>query len=101
MILVRSVTIFWIVRICGLHPTQLAGEKFNTLFHSPLERARRTAEIIWSDRHDNISVLPSLREIDLYSFQVGPPIHASFHPYPCIQFSVRLSVHASVSQRSI
>ncbi|KAK9817232.1 hypothetical protein WJX72_011437 [[Myrmecia] bisecta] len=42
---------------------------FTCLFHSPLERARHTAEIIWAGRQAHSVVLPALREIDLYSFQ--------------------------------
>ena len=41
------------------------------LIHSPLARAAQTAEIVWGDRTGPIQVLPSLREIDLYSFQVS------------------------------
>ena len=41
------------------------------LVHSPLARAKETAEIIWGDRKGPAHVLPSLREIDLYSFQVS------------------------------
>ena len=40
------------------------------LIHSPLERAKETAEIVWNAREGPVKVLPSLREIDLYSFQV-------------------------------
>jgi len=48
---------------------------FGRLFHSPLSRAARTAEIIWGSRSGPVSVLPSLREVDLYSFQVPPIPH--------------------------
>jgi broad specificity phosphatase PhoE len=66
---------------------QLSNERFSRLFVSPLRRARQTAEAI-ATRHpseaaaaggsggsgkttlaDAAEVLPSLREIDLYSFQ--------------------------------
>uniref|UniRef100_A0A061QWF0 Putative phosphoglycerate mutase n=1 Tax=Tetraselmis sp. GSL018 TaxID=582737 RepID=A0A061QWF0_9CHLO len=47
----------------------LENDNFDVLFHSPLERASRTAEIVWGDREGPVVVLPSLREIDLYSFQ--------------------------------
>ena len=50
---------------------QLAEDKFDMLVHSPLARAKETAEIIWGDRKGQVHVLPSLREIDLYSFQVS------------------------------
>ena len=40
------------------------------LIHSPLQRAKETAEIVWNAREGPVKVLPSLREIDLYSFQV-------------------------------
>ena len=48
---------------------QLEEEKFDKLFHSPLQRAADTAAYIWPSKHAPVSVLPSLREIDLYSFQ--------------------------------
>lgn len=47
----------------------LIDDKFDMLIHSPLARAAQTAEIVWADRTGPIHVLPSLREIDLYSFQ--------------------------------
>jgi hypothetical protein len=55
---------------------QLDGNVFGRLFHSPLSRAARTAEIIWGSRSGPVSVLPSLREVDLYSFQVPPTARA-------------------------
>lgn len=36
---------------------------------SPLARATETADIIWQDSEGPRAVLPSLREVDLYSFQ--------------------------------
>ena len=48
---------------------QLETDRFGRLFHSPLVRAARTAEIVWGSRAGPIAVLPSLREVDLYSFQ--------------------------------
>ena len=48
---------------------QLADESFDKLFHSPLQRAAQTAEIVWGDTQSPVSVLPGLREVDLYSFQ--------------------------------
>jgi hypothetical protein len=56
---------------------QLIDDKFDMLIHSPLARAAQTAEIVWGDRTGPIHVLPSLREIDLYSFQVFHAIPAS------------------------
>lgn len=47
----------------------LGDWKFDALFASPLKRAARTAEVVWGPRNGPISVLPSLREVDLYSFQ--------------------------------
>ncbi|CAL5219736.1 g1633 [Coccomyxa viridis] len=47
----------------------LKDDKFDMLFHSPLKRADQTAQIIWGSRQGDVSVLPSLREVDLYSFQ--------------------------------
>ena len=57
----------------SLTTVQLENDKFDTLFHSPLKRAAKTASIIWGDRQGKIVVMPSLREIDLYSFQVCSP----------------------------
>lgn len=50
---------------------QLKDDNFDVLFHSPLQRADQTAQIIWGSRKGPVAILPSLREIDLYSFQVG------------------------------
>lgn len=38
---------------------------------SPLIRSKRTAEIIWGPRQEEMIPEPDLREIDLYSFQVS------------------------------
>jgi broad specificity phosphatase PhoE len=48
----------------------LLTDAFDTCFHSPLARAKRTAEIIWGIRKKTMIPLDNLREIDLYSFQV-------------------------------
>jgi broad specificity phosphatase PhoE len=53
-----------------VHGVQMENEKFDVLFHSPLKRATETAKIIWGSRSGPVVVLPSLREVDLYSFQV-------------------------------
>jgi len=45
-------------------------ESFDALFVSPLTRARQTAEIVAGGKSLTARVLPQLREIDLYSFQV-------------------------------
>jgi len=47
----------------------LANEKFDAMFRSPLARSHKTGEIIWGDRQQPVEDLPSLREVDLYSFQ--------------------------------
>lgn len=47
----------------------LADDHFDMLVHSPLARAVQTAEIVWGKRKGPVHILPSLREIDLYSFQ--------------------------------
>lgn len=47
----------------------LFGENFDLLMTSPLERSRKTAEIVWNGREFPTMELPQLREIDLYSFQ--------------------------------
>lgn len=52
---------------CG--PQQLQNRTFDALFVSPLRRARQTAATVWSPRSGEPIVLPSLREVDLYSFQ--------------------------------
>lgn len=48
---------------------QLHSWQFDSLFVSPLQRATQTADMIWGDRPGPMTTLPSLREIDLYSFQ--------------------------------
>ena len=57
---------------------QLLEDNFDLLVHSPLARAAQTAEIVWGDRKGKIDVLPCLREIDLYSFQVCFPTALAF-----------------------
>ena len=56
---------------------QLAGEEFDALYSSPLRRSAETAEIIWGGRGGAVAVLPSLREVDLYSFQVSAELTCS------------------------
>uniref|UniRef100_A0A383V7R8 Uncharacterized protein n=1 Tax=Tetradesmus obliquus TaxID=3088 RepID=A0A383V7R8_TETOB len=46
-------------------------QKFDTLYVSPLTRATQTADIITAGMGLRSVTLPSLREIDLYSFQVS------------------------------
>jgi 2-carboxy-D-arabinitol-1-phosphatase len=48
----------------------LLSDSFDACFTSPLARSRRTAEIIWEGRSDELITDSDLREIDLYSFQV-------------------------------
>lgn len=57
------------VRQAQTAATALDGTDFDALFASPLKRAARTAEIVWGGRTGPVTVLPSLREVDLYSFQ--------------------------------
>ncbi|XP_047308466.1 probable 2-carboxy-D-arabinitol-1-phosphatase [Impatiens glandulifera] len=47
----------------------LADYSFDVCFSSPLARAKRTAEVIWGARREDIVTEFDLREIDLYSFQ--------------------------------
>ncbi|XP_057805158.1 probable 2-carboxy-D-arabinitol-1-phosphatase [Salvia miltiorrhiza] len=47
----------------------LLDDSFDVCFSSPLIRSKRTAEIIWSSRGEEIITDSNLREIDLYSFQ--------------------------------
>ncbi|CAN6339644.1 unnamed protein product [Urochloa humidicola] len=47
----------------------LLSDSFDACFTSPLGRSRRTAEIIWEGRDDELIPDSDLREIDLYSFQ--------------------------------
>jgi len=71
---------------------QLENDSFDTLFHSPLKRAATTANIIWGDREGDVVVMPSLREIDLYSFQV-PPLTcmvSSCHPPPSTDYPANI-----------
>lgn len=54
---------------CLVCRVQLRDERFSQLFHSPLARASETADLVWGDRAQPRKVMPSLREVDLYSFQ--------------------------------
>ncbi|KAL6976398.1 2-carboxy-D-arabinitol-1-phosphatase [Sarracenia purpurea var. burkii] len=47
----------------------LIDDAFDVCFSSPLTRSKRTAEIIWGTRKEQIITESDLREIDLYSFQ--------------------------------
>ncbi|KAL5974567.1 hypothetical protein ACLOJK_031237 [Asimina triloba] len=47
----------------------LLADTFHVCFHSPLIRSKKTAEIIWSGRAEEMIPEFDLREIDLYSFQ--------------------------------
>ncbi|KAL5763825.1 hypothetical protein ACOSP7_016184 [Xanthoceras sorbifolium] len=47
----------------------LLDDSFDACFSSPLIRSKRTAEIIWGPRKEEILTEYDLREIDLYSFQ--------------------------------
>ncbi|KAL0369563.1 UNVERIFIED_CONTAM: 2-carboxy-D-arabinitol-1-phosphatase [Sesamum angustifolium] len=47
----------------------LLDDSFDVCFSSPLIRSKRTAEIIWGSRTEEIITESNLREIDLYSFQ--------------------------------
>eukprot|EP00250_Pteridium_aquilinum_P019516 c24461_g1_i3 orf=971-2173(-) len=47
----------------------LLSDVFDVCFHSPLARAKRTAEIIWGHRTNPMIAIDDLREIDLYGFQ--------------------------------
>ncbi|KAF7152896.1 hypothetical protein RHSIM_Rhsim01G0207700 [Rhododendron simsii] len=49
----------------------LIDDAFDVCFSSPLIRSKRTAEIIWSARKEDIITDSDLREIDLYSFQTS------------------------------
>jgi 2-carboxy-D-arabinitol-1-phosphatase len=48
----------------------LLPDSFDACFTSPLARSRRTAQIIWEGRNDELVPDSDLHEIDLYSFQV-------------------------------
>lgn len=47
----------------------LLVDTFHACFHSPLIRSKRTAEVIWGGRSEEMISESDLREIDLYSFQ--------------------------------
>ncbi|XP_059627269.1 probable 2-carboxy-D-arabinitol-1-phosphatase [Cornus florida] len=47
----------------------LIDDSFDVCFSSPLIRSKRTAEIIWGSREEEIITESDMREIDLYSFQ--------------------------------
>lgn len=77
---------------------QLLEDTFDVLVHSPLARASETAEIIWGDRQGKVNVLPSLREVDLYSFQVGHSTQTgasvtSLHDLSCLCMRSYNGVH--------
>ncbi|KAH9699961.1 2-carboxy-d-arabinitol-1-phosphatase-related [Citrus sinensis] len=60
----------------------LFDESFDVCFSSPLIRSKRTAEIIWGNRKEEILTDYDLREIDLYSFQVNPANFSIDGHYP-------------------
>ncbi|KAJ4824748.1 hypothetical protein Tsubulata_032397 [Turnera subulata] len=47
----------------------LLDDSFDVCFSSPLARSKKTAEIIWGPREEEMITDSDLREIDLYSFQ--------------------------------
>lgn len=47
----------------------LIDDSFDICFSSPLKRSKRTADVIWDSRKEEILTDSDLREIDLYSFQ--------------------------------
>nr|XP_043608901.1 probable 2-carboxy-D-arabinitol-1-phosphatase [Erigeron canadensis] len=47
----------------------LIDDSFDICFSSPLKRSKRTADVIWDARKEEILTDSDLREIDLYSFQ--------------------------------
>ncbi|KAI6669892.1 hypothetical protein NL676_004777 [Syzygium grande] len=47
----------------------LIDDSFDVCFTSPLARSKKTAEIIWGAREEDMIADTDLREIDLYSFQ--------------------------------
>ena len=49
--------------------SQLRDEAFDRMHRSPLARSSLTGEIVWDNRTQPIVDNPSLREVDLYSFQ--------------------------------
>ncbi|EFH50338.1 phosphoglycerate/bisphosphoglycerate mutase family protein [Arabidopsis lyrata subsp. lyrata] len=49
----------------------LINDSFDVCFTSPLKRSKKTAEIIWGSRENEMIFDYELREIDLYSFQVS------------------------------
>jgi hypothetical protein len=48
----------------------LQDEQYDALYYSSLERASHTAKIVWGSRSGPTVAMPSLREVDLYTFQV-------------------------------
>lgn len=63
---------------------QLCGDSFDALYVSPLTRATQTADIITQGRELRTTTLPSLREIDLYSFQVSKLDITTFFHWLCM-----------------
>ncbi|XP_010520410.1 PREDICTED: probable 2-carboxy-D-arabinitol-1-phosphatase [Tarenaya hassleriana] len=47
----------------------LVDDSFDVCFSSPLKRSKKTADIIWGNRGNEMITEFDLREIDLYSFQ--------------------------------
>lgn len=67
---------------------QLKDDNFDVLFVSPLRRAQQTADIVAASRDLPATMLPALREIDLYSFQVcGAAPRFDPTPYMGLGFS--------------
>jgi len=56
------------IQFLSLLPTR-QGKYFDTGFRSPLARASRTADVVWSSRPPELIDLWELREIDLFSFE--------------------------------
>ena len=61
----------------GVHCSSSDGT-FVVIFSSPLIRSKRTAEIIWGDRNEEMISESDLREIDLYAFQVSLDSDSSY-----------------------
>lgn len=79
---------------------QLKNDKFDTLFTSPLKRSSKTGSIIWGSRQGNVVEMPSLREIDLYSFQVFENSLIPFegeHTHHAIVAGKTVSFHAGAA----
>ncbi|TXG73682.1 hypothetical protein EZV62_002261 [Acer yangbiense] len=76
----------------------LIDDSFDICFSSPLTRSKRTAEIIWGPRKDDILTDYDLREIDLYSFQESLAFRYSFRQWQVDASNFNIDGHYPVRE---